>query len=388
MHARYYFPRIKNHLKTGLLVYHFLDGLVIKKNHVKKKKTLLVIRLDSIGDYLLFRNFLKPLCESNAYEDHHITLCGNKDWKEIAETFDAKYVTDFIWIDINRFYKNPFYRLKTLGIINRRAFESAIQPTYSREYFLEGVIRATQAVHRIGNQGDLTQMNTLQKAMADRYYTQLLPAKKEVLFEFHRNKEFFESLMGMKLDIRKPHLEIVDIPMDFSLPDSYAVFFPGARMKFKKWDAGNYAEMADFLWEKYKLSVVVLGSKSESLSAKKISEKSGSKNIIDWTGKTRLTQVAKIISDAKILISNDSCAIHFAASVNTKTIAVLSGNFFGRFSPYPKEIFDGIYSVYPKLIMNQYTENDYIKEKYRYSTDLHVNDIGTAEVKSMIERVL
>lgn len=388
MHARYYFPRIKNNLKTGLLVYHFIDGFVIKENHVKKKKTLLLVRLDSIGDYLLFRSFLKSLRESNAYEDHHITLCGNKDWKEISETFDAKFVNDFIWIDINRFYKNPFYRLKTLGMINRRAFESAIQPTYSREYFLEGVIRATQAAHRIGNQGDFTQMNTLQKTIADRYYTRLLPAKKEVLFEFYRNKEFFESLMGMKLDIQKPHLEVEDIPMDFALTGSYAVFFPGARMKFKKWAAGNYAELADFLWEKYKLSVVVLGSKSESLSAKKIFEKTRSKNIIDRTGKTRLSQVAKIISSAKILISNDSCAIHFAAAVNTKTIAVLPGNFFGRFSPYPNEIFDGIYSVYPKSIMNQRTEIDCLKEKYRYATDRHVNDIGTAEVKSMIEKVL
>jgi len=388
MRIRYFFPFVKNHLKTGLLLYHLIDSMVIKKVPKKRENTLLIIRLDSLGDYLLFRNHLKHIKESRRFQDHRITLCGNQKWKEIAETFDRQWVDDFIWIDIDHFYRNYIYRLKILKRINQAAFETAIQPTYSREYFLEGVIRATDAMHRIGNSGDLSQMTAFQKRIADRYYTHLLPAKGEILFEFERNKEFNENLLKRELENGAPCLDVHAISNGFRLPEIYVALFPGAGMKFKRWSVEKFVQIVDFLWNNYRLEVVILGGKSEGNLADKIRVRSKSKNTIDLTGKTNLSEVAKVISGARLLITNDSCAVHFAASVRTETIVLLPGNFLGRFSPYPQSTFGKIHSIYPKPIMNHMNHLGTIKERYRYSTDLNVNDIPVKDVEALIQRIL
>ena len=41
-----------------------------------KKNTLLFLKLDSIGDYILVRNFIQSIKESDKYKDYEITVCG------------------------------------------------------------------------------------------------------------------------------------------------------------------------------------------------------------------------------------------------------------------------------------------------------------------------
>jgi len=53
-------------------------------------------------------------------------------------------------------------------------------------------------------------------------------------------------------------------------------------------------------------------------------------------GTTSLTELVDIISKAKLLITNDSSALHIAACLNTQTICLLMGRHYGRFAPYPK----------------------------------------------------
>ena len=73
-------------------------------------KTLLVIRLDGIGDYTLFRNFLQFLRSSDKYGDYNITLLATK-LGQIFPILDKSYVNQFIWLDRGKFFKDPL-RLK------------------------------------------------------------------------------------------------------------------------------------------------------------------------------------------------------------------------------------------------------------------------------------
>src|ERR1700749_49017 len=69
-------------------------------------KTLLIIKNDLIGDYILFRNFLPYIKQSTKYQDHKIILIGNIAWKNIAETLDAEYYDEMIWVSFDKLYKN------------------------------------------------------------------------------------------------------------------------------------------------------------------------------------------------------------------------------------------------------------------------------------------
>ena len=102
---------LKNLVK--LLIYGLIN-LSISPSREIKQKSLLLVRLDAIGDYILFRNFIESLKKNQKYNNYKITLLGNNVWKNLSKELDYEYVDNFIWLDRNKFNKNLIYRYKKL----------------------------------------------------------------------------------------------------------------------------------------------------------------------------------------------------------------------------------------------------------------------------------
>ena len=365
--------------------------LVILSSHVKKvnSQTLLLIRLDAIGDYILLRNFIRIIKEKGKYRNYKITLCGNLIWKELAQTFDSDCIDNFIWIDRKKFKNNFIYKYKFLKKIKSLGFDTAIDLTYSREIlFGDSIIKASNATERIGSEGSLdAYVKWKRKLFSDNYYTKLLPASSENLFEFFRNKEFFEKFLKEKLEIQKPFLDVSTIALEYDLGNEYAVIFPGASEPEKIWEVNNFIKVAEYLISKNSLKIVIAGSSKEKTLGNEIINSLGCKNI-DLTGKTSISELAKVIGSAKILISNDTSAVHFAAAVNTPFVCVSNGNRFGRFHPYPIEVFDKGQYIYPPEIMSQLDNVELLNQKYRFKSDLDINSIHPEIVINQIRKLL
>jgi ADP-heptose:LPS heptosyltransferase len=60
--------------------------------------------------------------------------------------------------------------------------------------------------------------------------------------------------------------------------------------------------------------------------------------ITNLIGATSLSELASIIKGARLLIANETSAIHIAAAVSTSAICVLGGGHYGRFMPYRIEV--------------------------------------------------
>ena len=73
--------------------------------------------------------------------------------------------------------------------------------------------------------------------------------------------------------------------------------------------------------------------------------------LLDFAGEITLNKLIEIIGNAELLISNETVAPHIAVAVNCQFICISNGNHYGRFHPYPEEIFNGGYYVYPPQIM-------------------------------------
>ena len=112
--------------------------------HIRKAPTvprsLLIVQIEGIGDYILFRNFLEALKTSERYKGYSITFCGNESCKDIALAFDSQTVSNFIWIKNNSFKRHLFYRFASLAKIRKKGFEVVINPVYSRDSILEDSI--------------------------------------------------------------------------------------------------------------------------------------------------------------------------------------------------------------------------------------------------------
>ncbi|OGU28262.1 MAG: hypothetical protein A2057_13550 [Ignavibacteria bacterium GWA2_35_9] len=369
------------------LINLFLNRKKIEYQHNK----LLIIRLDSIGDYMLFRNFIGEIKKSKKYRDYTVTLCGNILWKDIAESFDKEVVNDFIWIDRRKFYGNIFYKYKIMRSIREKGFEIVIDPTFSREILYgDSIVKVSGAKEKIGSTGSPDSHSKWKRnLLTDKYYTKLISSSKANLFEFNRNKEFFERVLNEKIEIEKPFIDSSKIFSDkIPVSEYYIVIFPGAKHLKRRWSVDSFAEVSGFILNEYNLGIVIAGSEEDYQLAEQIIFKTRANKCLNMTGKTKLNELAKLISNATLLISNDTGAVHIAAAVNSSFICISNGNHFGRFHPYPKEIFDKAYYIYPPEIMNNQDNIELLKNKYRFSSELDINEIKPGTVKETIKKIL
>ena len=153
--------------------------------------SLLLVRLDRIGDFVLWLDTAQSY--RKLYPGHHVVLIANSVVSDLAGEFDC---WDEVWpVNTRKFRRDLLYRWSILFRVHQTGFNTAIQPTFSREFMLgDSIIRASRAVHRIGSVGDLTNIPPHEKILSDKWYTQLTPAINQTLMEFDRNVEFIEEL--------------------------------------------------------------------------------------------------------------------------------------------------------------------------------------------------
>src|SRR5258707_7113536 len=112
------------------------------------EEKLLIIRLDDIGDYLLFRNQLRMYKQSPRWQNHAITLLGNLSWKAIFSEFDASAVDDTVWVDKKEYLASASYRRCLWETLRRRGFGTAIAPSRTRPLLLDDLCVSAAAPHR------------------------------------------------------------------------------------------------------------------------------------------------------------------------------------------------------------------------------------------------
>lgn len=349
------------------------------------QKTILLIRLDAIGDYILFRNFIQALKTSNKYKNYKITLVGNKAWKNLAETLENQYIDRFIWIDRHQFNKNFLYRYKKLKEISSEGYELILSPVYNREFFYaDTIVKLVNAHKKIGNSGDLYNLHSWQTKTSNQYYTELSQTDNNLMFEFFRNKEFFQNVLEQYIPIKKTFIDISTVKSSITLPEQYIVLFLGASADFRKWSVENFIEVAKFIKQAYKHTIVVCGDSKEQEAANAF-DALLDERVLNLVGKTSLLDVLTIINNAELLIANETSAPHFAVALEKPSILVISnGNHFGRFTPYPKELSAKYNVIYHPTIENNLTEYKTISRQYGYGSSLDINDI---EVDSVIKKI-
>ena len=355
----------------------------------KERKRLLLIKVDAIGDYILFRNFLEVVRASERYRGYHVTLCGNKLWKNIAECYDREFVDDFLWMDLARFSASRLYRYFFFLKLLLKRFDEVVSPTFSRRFYVEDtIVKWARAAKKVGSNGDLNNMTYSQKLKGNRFYTELIEGKADILFEFYRNKEFFSNFLAEHtISLQRPILQAGKAEYH-SEYDDYIVICPGAGAGFRCWSPLNYARLCEHILERHKTKILLCGSNRDNILAKEIIDNTkGQRRIANKCGKTSLTELISIIRKATLLIANDSSAIHIAAATKVNAICISNGNHFGRFHPYPEEISKAITTVYPSAIAKLLDAHiEEIAEKHIYSSSEDINGIQVADIIRKIEK--
>ncbi|MFY8022413.1 MAG: glycosyltransferase family 9 protein [Bacteroidia bacterium] len=373
MYLKRYF-RLRHFIK---LVRFFLsDSFLFIQKPVVKPKTLLLIKTEAIGDYILFRNFIQVIRESEKFRDYQITLIGNELWKDLALQEDATYCNHFIWINRKKITEDHHYRQQILQEVFQAGFEYVIQANFSREFLIgDSIIRASHAPFRLGSLGDAANDLSVFKSIADSWYTHLFSNNSIPVFEFEKNKVFFEELLQTKLDLKVPffnkHIE--------QNPRNGIVLFPGAGELIKQWSTQNFAALLLEIRKTYEGKISICGAPSDAALAEEIINESKDHSVLNLCGKTSLIELSDILAHSELLITNDSGAFHIAAAHQTPCICMMMGRHYGRFAPYPKEA-NWIELVFPSSFKKYLNEPEQAVELTRYSSPSAINEITVEQV--------
>ncbi|HDQ39703.1 MAG TPA: glycosyltransferase family 9 protein [Desulfonatronum sp.] len=347
---------------------------------------LIVVKLDQIGDYVLFRNFLEVLKNSSRFQSHELSLLGNKEYRPLAESLDGHVVDRFVWVDKDKFATWKLYRKHVLNKLRQLRFDVLISPLYSRENcWTEPVVEAINASEKIGSTGDLTNITAAHRFRTNTNYTRLIQGRDGVLFEFSRNKDFFEALLGQDIPLMGPVIAPGPGPSPTQGP--YAILFPGAKDKYRRWSEHNFAAIADHLAQRHGLEIVICGSRQDKALAVRI-QRGVSVPLTNLCGKTSLAHLPGIFHDARLVLTNDTSAHHIAAAVGVPTLCLSNGNTFGRFVPYPQGFSATVRYVYPPEIEQDLDDFNGLVEKYQYTSRLDINAIVVPTVARRIDDLL
>jgi hypothetical protein len=185
--AQIYISHIRNYLIKKA------ENICFSGKIKSANKDILLVKLDKLGDYILFRNFIEM-----AYKEHHpsgrLVLCGNIAWKELAEKLDGAFIHKFVWIDPARLQDN-LYRFSVYQKIRQAKCNRIINCSYSRTNECDKIVMHSGAKETVGFYGDDTNMLAQIKELNDAKYTLLAPSPEQCMFEFYGTNYFLNIFL-------------------------------------------------------------------------------------------------------------------------------------------------------------------------------------------------
>lgn len=333
----------------------FFATFFAKKNkpQLNESKSLAIIFDEAIGDYILFRNFLKTIKESKKYSGYKITFICNSIVKELALFLDSKYIDSFIWIDISKYKKSFIYRAHTLITLSRMSFTELIVPSDSRNTLTSDIlalaIQAEKKVSMVACKRNLGESiwDKKQSEITQKWYTELLTVDySNIKFAFDIRRRVISSIIEEKIDIKHP--EIILPPnnkLPVSIDSKYIVWALGASSKQRLWTTNHILETINYILNKSDYYILLTGGLKENWLAKEVMAKINSNHqprILNCCGKTTLIDMLYLLNKSNIIIGNDSSTIHMALALEAngaknEVFIMFPGKVFTRFVPYPLE---------------------------------------------------
>ncbi|PZP46670.1 MAG: hypothetical protein DI598_11785 [Pseudopedobacter saltans] len=294
--------------------------------------TLLLVRPDEIGDYILCRHVLPIIRNSEKYRNKKIIYVGNKNYKDIAETLDKDYIDTFIWIDKPKFKNDASYRISILETIRATAPSVTIelQRTSDLDYG-DLIVEASNAPIKYAN-SNYYKVDYLNK-LSSEFYTNIYSKSWDNTHEFYFNQQYINWVCNTNMYFKKPEIDTTLLPKSI-ITSNYILCVIGSSKKSKNWPIKYWITLLKNLHNNYKnVQLVLLGGPGEQSKAEIIIQSLRDLDITSFVGKTTLLEALSIIQHAQLMISNDTFAIHARVALgNSPTVVMANGESAFRFS--------------------------------------------------------
>ncbi len=317
---------------------HMADSFVLLDGAKPDANRVLLIRLDNIGDFIVWLDAARALTEHLKAQGKHVTLLASASWASLAE--DTALFDEVVPLEQAAFKHKLGYRRRLLRTLRAKRFGTVIQPTITRVPEMgDAVVRVSGATERIGVALPHETASTAQTSRINARYTRLIAPSTDTSGEMQGNAHVVRALIGTNYRAR-----IASLPravheaslgeLAQHMPTSpYVVLFPGASAAGRQWPVQDFVALAQRCMQQGAVKVLICGGPGDVRVAQEIAEAAGA-GATSLAGKTSLKQLACVIAGAQLLVSNETSAVHMAAAVGVPSVCIVGGGHFGRFMPY------------------------------------------------------
>jgi ADP-heptose:LPS heptosyltransferase len=306
-----------------------------------KFDVVLIIRLDAVGDFVVWQEYARDIRER--YLDKHIVLLASDQWVGLAKRLP--YWDRVIEVNSGRLTSVLSYRYKIMNEIRRLTPGLVLSPILSRRFQRDDcVVRLIRSPNKIGMRGNDVNMGILGRAISRDFYNTLIENPKDINSQVEAGAGFSNSVCQNLLPLRLPSLASAHIlPPKITEGESYYVLFPGSSSSMRRWSVESFAKIGNRIKSTFGFNCIICGGPMEDQIGKELESLilHYSRNLV---GKTTLVELAEIISGAKLVITNETSAVHVAGALDIPTVCVIGGGHYGHFLPYPEA--DRLSSIY------------------------------------------
>ncbi len=302
----------------------------------KRRRGLLVVRMDGIGDMVLFRNALDHYAEVFGVAQEDVTVLGCESWASVAGVIFAGYRV--IAINEHAYARRPFYRFKISLWVRSLAPAITVCDSYLRRALMADSLAWVSGAPR--TVVSLPYINEPTRAEFTYYLSQVNEIIKTGDYPTHeviRHFRFVSTVAGREIPPLPPKIAWRDNkgPIDEGAP--YVVLNPGSNEPGRRWPLAGYLNIAQRLL-KQGFRVVFVGTHEEKPDEEKMRALQGKPGVINLIGRTSLPELLDLMNHAAGMISNDTGPAHLGIALGAPILVIVGGGHFGSFVPYPKDI--------------------------------------------------
>ena len=333
---------MKKHLQNITL---FIQIILLKTfcRFAKKgveNKSLLIIKVDAIGDFIIAHNFFEMIRNSEKYKGYNITVLGNPLWKDLATALNSDFIDEFIWTE-PRGYKTYSERKNFYTTLATLKFSEAVIFHSSYSVFTEMIAFTVNAniKMKVGIDNAIPNLNS--SKLVDKIYTKLFTIPKNCEHEFNKMQsiayQLCENIACMNL--AKPSITLFNkLPENkiFDIAQKYVLINCGAGDKKRQLGVEKMKIVVQQLLHNQEL-IYFTGTTNDIDYSKEIilSFPQNKAQLIDITGKTTLIELLHLVNHASLVVCNESSVYHMSVALKRKVYCFSGGGHFTRFANYP-----------------------------------------------------
>lgn len=286
-------------------------------------RRLLVVRLDNLGDVIMTGPVLRAV--KMQWPAIHLTLLASPGGAPAAALLpwvDEVCIWRAVWQELGRVPLDPARELAFIDDLRRRHFDAAlILTSFSQSPHPAALACALAGIPvRIGRSRERGRALTCE-----------LPRVSDELHQVERNLSLIEAVgvpvFDRSLEIRIPskaRAAARELLTERGVARNYVLLSPWASCQARTFDPGRFALTARMLAQASDLPIVVCGADRDRARAVEVMEILGGRGI-DLVGATDVCTFAALVADARLVLTQNTAALHLADALAVPLLAMYSG---------------------------------------------------------------